>query len=224
MAFTAFVWSGVSAALDARRAYQDLQAELSHFTPVDLIEVSVYQSLEGRFQEAEDASARARSRLGFLRAFRWVPFAGGRIKEVQVLLDMGFYQGRAGRNLANAYRAAIAQPLDTLGPAQAAARVAQVLAETAPQLNQVREDLRRVAELRRRLPATGIAKRYGVLVDRYLPALQTVAYLTLTSPEVIGHTYVLSREVSSLQELATDPLDVLAGPEEVGLALDTISE
>ena len=80
------------------------------------------------------------------------------------------------------------------------------LQRAAPQLNQVREDLRRVAELRARLGATGQGARYGVLVDRYLPAIQTVAYLSRTSPEVIGHTYALSRELTVLQGMAEDPL------------------
>lgn len=70
-------WSGVSAALDARQKYRELQDELSHLTPVDLIQVTVYQSLEGRFQEAEEASSQANSRFGFLRAFQWVPVLGG---------------------------------------------------------------------------------------------------------------------------------------------------
>ena len=70
-------WSGVSAALDARQKYRELQDELSHLTPVDLIQVTVYQSLEGRFQEAEERHPRRIPRLGFLRAFQWVPVLGG---------------------------------------------------------------------------------------------------------------------------------------------------
>ena len=81
-----------------------------------------------------------------------------------------------------------------------------------------------MAELRERLGTSKRGVRYGVLVDRYLPALQTVAYLSRTSPGVIGHTYALSRELSAIQELAADPLDVIANPEEVGLALDKVAE
>ena len=44
-----FSWSGVAAALEARQAYRELQAEMSHLTPVDLIQANIYQSLEGRF-------------------------------------------------------------------------------------------------------------------------------------------------------------------------------
>lgn len=61
-------------------------------------------------------------------------------------------------------------------------------------------------------------------MDRYLPALQTVVYLSRTSPEVIGHTYTLSGEISALQELTVDPLDVIANPEEAGKVLDNITE
>ena len=181
--FAFFTWSGVSDALEARQAYRDLQGELSHMTPVDLIQVEVYQSLEGRFQRAEEASARARSRLAFLKVFSWVPVLGGRIKEAHLLLDMGFYQGRAGRNLANTYRRAIATPLDSLETPEDAQRVARVLTEEEPRLNQIQEDLRRVALLRKQLGATERSSRYGVLVDRYLPAIQAVAYLSPNPPK-----------------------------------------
>ena len=114
ISFGVLTWSGVSAALDARQAYRELEAELSHLTPVDLIQVNVYHSLEEKFQNAEEASARAQSRLGFLRAFQWLPVVGGRIKEARLLLEMAFYQGRAGRSLAGAYGAAISQPLEQM--------------------------------------------------------------------------------------------------------------
>ena len=219
-----FSWSGLSATLEARETYQDLQAELSHLTPVDLVQVDVYQSLEGRFREAEEASARARSRLGFLRAFQWLPVVGSRIKEANVLLDMGYYQGRAGGNLAGAYRAAIAIPLDEMAPDVAADEVTRVLSEASPQLSLVLKDLRRVRELRGQLGATERGVRFGLLVDRYIPALQTVAFLSKNQPGVIGHTYGLSRELSSLQELAADPLEVFANTEEVSRALTNITE
>lgn len=218
------VWSGVSAALDARQAYRDLQAELSHLTPIDLVQVNVYQSLEGDFKEAEESSARARSRLAFLRAFQWLPVVGGRIKEARLLLEIGFHQGRAGRILASAYGGAISLPLEEMPSDLAADNVSRVLREAAPQLAKAQEDLRRVRELREKLGTGAEGARYGVLVDRYLPAIQTVAYLSLTNPEVIGHTYSLSRELSSLQELAADPLDVIANPEEAGEALDNIAQ
>ena len=150
--------------------------------------------------------------------------AWGRIREARTLLEIGYYQGRAGRNLAGAYQAAIAIPLDELPADQAAEEVARVLQQAAPQLNQVCEDLRRVRTLRAQLGKNERATRYGVLVDRYLPAIQTVAYLSLTSPEVIGHTYSLSRELNALQETASDPLDVIANPEEAGKALGNIAE
>ena len=220
----AFTWSGVSAALEAQRAYRELQTEMSHLTPVDLVQVNVYDSLEGRFREAEDASARARSRLGFLRAFKWVPVLGNRIKQVHLLLDMGFYQGRAGRNLAGAYASAIALDLEDLPPDAAATQVSLSLQRAAPKLTQARRDLGRVAELRRSLADIEKGTSFGVLVDRYLPAIQTVAYLSLKSPGVIGHTYSLSRELTSLQDAAADPLDVLGNPEEVGKALRNITE
>ena len=219
-----FTWSGVSAALDARQAYQDLQKEMSFLTPVELVQVNVYHSLEGRFREAEESSQLARSRLGFLRAFQWVPVLGKRIKEVHLLLEMGFYQGRAGRNLAEAYRAAIATSLEGIPPEQASEQVARVLQEAAPQLNQAQMDLRCVAELREQLGTTERGGRYGVLIDRYLPAIQTVVYLSRINPEVIGHTYALSRELSALQELASDPLDVMSDPEEVGRILGNVSD
>ena len=217
-------WSGISAALDAREAYRELQAELAHLTPVDLVQVNVYNSLEGRFKEAEEASEKALSRLAFLKAFQWVPVVGGDIKEAHLLLEIGFYQGRAGRNLAFAYRSAITTPLDDLPPDQAALEVARALEEAAPQLLQVRQDLGRVAELRGRLGSSERSVRYGTLVDRYLPAIRTVAYLSRTNPGVIGHTYALSRELSVLQDLAADPLDVVADPEGIGEALGHIAD
>ena len=219
-----FSWSGVSATLEARQTYRELQAELSHLTPIDLVQVDVYQSLEGRFREAEDASARARSRLGFLRVIQWLPVVGSRIKEANVLLDMGFHQGRAGRHLAGAYGAAIAIPLDEMTPDVAADEVTRVLTEVSSRFSLVQRDLRRVKELREQLGATERGARYGLLVDRYIPALQTVAFLSRNRPEVIGHTYALSRELSALQELAADPLDVIANTEEVGLALANVTE
>ena len=219
-----FVWSGVSAALDARQTYRELQAELSHLTPVDLIQVEVYQSLEGRFRDAEESTRKARSRIGFLRAFTWLPVVGSRIDEADTLLEMGYYQARAGRNLASAYSAAIAMPLDELPPEVAADTVASALKEAEPQLIQAQRDLRRVRALRQQLPATERGTSYGLLVDRYVPALQTVVYLSRTSPDIIGHTYTLSRELTSLQKLAEDPLGVFANPEEAGLALENVAQ
>ena len=217
-------WSGISAALDARQAYKELEAEMSHLTPVDLIQASVYHSLEGRFLEAEERSAKARSRLGFLKAFTWVPGIGGRIEEAHLLLEMGYYQARGGRNLAQAYRAGISVPLQDAPPDVAANEVARVLQGSLPQLNQAQEDLRRVGELRNRLPATERGASYGILVDRYLPVIQTVVYLSRTSPLLIGHTYALSRELSALQELAVDPLDVMEDPDEVGRVLANVTD
>ena len=197
---------------------------MSHLTPVDLVQVNVYDSLEGRFREAEDASARASSRLGFLRAFKWVPVLGDRIKQVHILLDMGFYQGRAGRNLAGAYASAISLDLEDMSPEEAATQVSLSLQRAVPKLTQARRDLRRVAELGRSLADIERGTSFGVLLDRYLPAIQTVAYLSLKSPRVIGHTYSLSRELTSLQDSVEDPLDVLTNPEEVGEALSNITE
>ena len=106
----------------------------------------------------------------------------------------------------------------------AANEVARVLQGSLPQLNQAQEDLRRVGELRNRLPTTERGASYGILVDRYLPVIQTVVYLSRTSPFLIGHTYALSRELSALQELAVDPLDVLENPKEVGRVLANVTE
>ena len=101
----------------------------------------------------------------------------------------------------------------------AAEEVTGILQETGPRLSLVQQNLRRVAELRKRLGSTERGARYGLLVDRYLPGIQTIAYLSRTSPDVIGHTYSLSRELSSLQESASDPLDVIANPGDIGEAL-----
>ena len=221
---TFFTINGILAAQEARQAYRDLQDELAHFTPVDLIQVNLYNSLEDQFKEAEESSDRARSSLAFLKVFGWVPVVGGKINEVHRLLDMGFYQGRAGRNLAQAYGSAIDESLDDLPPNEAAAAVSRALREAAPKLAQVQEDLRRVVELRAGLGNTPRGQQYGVLVDRYFGAIQTVAYLSNTSPEAIGHTYALSRELTALRDLATDPLDVIASPEGVGKSLDHIKE
>ena len=220
--FGFFVWTGVSAALDARAAYRDLQEDLSHLTPVDLVQVNVYQSLEGSFEEAERSSKKARSRLRFLRAFTWLPVVGGRIDEVNILLDIGYHQGRAGKNLAVAYGSAISVPIEGLSADQIADQVAQILREESAQLKLVQQDLQTVTELREQLRTSQIAGRYGVLVDRYLPAIQTVAYLSANSPESIGHTYALSRELLSLQETASDPLDIVANPEQATAALENI--
>ena len=61
-----------------------------------------------------------------------------------------------------------------------------------------------------------------MLVDRYLPAIQTVAYLSRVSPQAIGHTYVLSRELTAIQTLAEDPLDVFANPQGTSESLANI--
>ena len=221
---TFFTINGILAAQEARQAYRDLQDELAHFTPVDLIQVNLYNSLEDQFREAEESSDRARSSLAFLKVFGWVPVVGGKINEVHRLLDMGFHQGRAGRNLAQAYGSAIDVSLDDLPPNEAAAAVSRALREAAPKLAQVQEDLRRVVELRAGLGNTPRGQQYGVLVDRYFGAIQTVAYLSTTSPEAIGHTYALSRELTVLRDLATDLLDVIASPERVGRSLDHVKE
>lgn len=221
-----FTWSGVSAAQDARQAYRELEAELSHLTHVDLIQVEVVQSLEGRFADAERASDRARSRLFFLKAFQWLPVVGDDLKEAQLLLDMGFYQSRAGRNLVRTQRAAISAASEDLTPDQAAEAVTRVLRESDPRLAQVRKDLRQAVRLQaelRKLGATKEGARYASLVDRYLPTIQTFDYLMRTSPESIGNAYALNRELSTLQALATDFLEVIADPAAVDRSLGDIA-
>ena len=219
-----FTWSGVSAALDAREAYQHLQAELSQLTPVDLIQVNVFQTLEESFQDAEESSARARSRLGFLKAFQWVPVLGKRIRETHALLDIGYYQGRAGRNLSNAHSAVLDGPLENLTAEAAVAAIEDGLQRATAQLELVEEDLKLVSALRANLGATQRGVRYGRLLDQYLPSVRTIAYLSRNHPNVIGHTYALSRELITLQELARDPLDVISNPSEVGRALTVVTE
>ena len=149
---------------------------------------------------------------------------GSQIEEVHVLLDIGFYQARAGGNLARAYQGAISADLDEAGPELASTQVSLSLREGIPELEQAWNDLLRVAELRDRLGSSESGTSYRLLLDRYLPAIMTVAYLSRISPEVIGDTYVLSRELSSLQESVSDPLDVMADPEGVGEALRKIEE
>ena len=219
-----FTWSGISAALDARDSYRNIQAQMSHLTPLDLIQVTAYQTLEEDFKNAEEKSAQARSRLGFLKPFGWLPVVGGKIKEAHTLLDMGFHQGRAGRHLASAYRSAISIDVEQMAPDLAAEQVARTISQSGSELSLVQSDLRRVRELRQELGATERGETYGILVDRYLPALQTVAYLSRTSPEIIGHTYALSRELSVLQDSVADPLDVLEDPEQVGQLLSNVSD
>ena len=102
--------------------------------------------------------------------------------------------------------------------------MAQALREAAPGLAQAQEDLRKVGLLRGQLGGSGRSGRYGLLLGRYLSSIQTVAYLSRNSPNIIGHTYVLSRELTALQDLASDPLDVMENPEEIGEALGNISE
>ena len=99
IAFGALTWTGVQAALDARQAYRELEGELAHFTPVDLLQVNIYDSLEDRFREAEEALARARSRLAFLGAFQWVPVVGGEHQGGQAASGYGVPPGE-GREVA----------------------------------------------------------------------------------------------------------------------------
>lgn len=220
--FVYFLWSGVTAALEARDRFEELEVELSHLSPVDLLQVDIYQSLAGRFQEAEQSAGRARSRLRFVRLFTWLPGAGGRIQESRTKLEMAYFLARGGRNLAIAYQGALETPLDELDAEEAAQRVSEALEKAVPRLIQVERDLQEARRLREELGDAGLSSRYGSIIDIYLPQIQTVTYISRVSPQVIGQSYVLNRELTAVGDLATDPLQVLSNPAEVGQSLDII--
>ena len=220
----ALVGTGVSAALDARRAANDLEGELRSLTPLDLIQATAYRSLEDRFREVEASAAKARSRLAFLRAFRWVPFLGGRIKENELLMDMGFLLARAGGNLSEVYRSTLEGPLDQTEPGEASVQVSDSMRRGALQLSQVQADLARVGELRRELDESAGAGRYAALVDRYLPAIQAATHISQSGPDAVGGAYVVGRELEGLRRWVDDPLEVVADPQRAGSTLSTVVE
>lgn len=76
--FTFFAWRGITAALEAREAFQRIRGELSGASPADLLQGDRYQSLLAQLNAAERSAELAGSRLRFLRRFTWLPGVGGR--------------------------------------------------------------------------------------------------------------------------------------------------
>ena len=216
--------TGISAALGARSAAGELEDELRGITPLDMIQVTDYQTLENQFHQVEESADRARSRLSFLRIFRWTPILGGRIKEAQQLVDMGYFLARAGGELAGVYRTALDAPLDEFEPEVASGLVAESIRAARPRLDQVQSDLDRAAQIRDELPDSGTGGRFVRLLDQYLPAIQAATFVSRTGPDAIGEAYVVGRGLDELRVLADDPLEVIANPQEVGDSLTRVSE
>lgn len=222
LVFSFLLRSGIASAFQARDQFKGLETELSHLGPVDLLKVETYRSLSGQFREAEQATGRARSRLRPAGLFTWVPLLGGRIREARTQLEMAYFLSRAGRNLATAYQGALELPLGQLDEEEASKRVTEALEKAAPQLVQVERDLQRARRLLSKSGPTGLDSRYVSLLDKFLPQIQTVAYISRVTPEVIGQSYVLNRELSAVGDLANDPLQVLSSPEKVDRSLAVI--
>ncbi len=104
------------------------------------------------------------------------------------------------------------------------AQVTRALQGSVAQLNQVQEDLHRVTKLRQRMAELDVVNRYGSLIDRYLPPIDTLIYLMRTSPQLLGRSYVLTRDLSSLGTRALDPLEAVANPQELSQTLQHITQ
>ncbi len=220
-----FVVDGVFAARETRHAFKALEAELTHLTAVDFLQVGTHSSLKGLFREAEEAAGRLRSRIRPLTLLQWLPVVGDSIERGMLLVDAGFFGARAGSKLSDAFQAALESTIaEDIEGEKLANQVAKSLRDSATQLSQTQEDLQRVAQLRERMRNLSVAGRYVSLMDSYLPAIDTLVYLSRTSPELIGSSYVITREVSNLGKRAVDPLEVISNPGDMRQALDRIKK
>ena len=113
------------------------------------------------------------------------------------------------------------QASDAQAPLAIAEQVTQALERAAPVLEQVERDLEKARQLRGKLGPEGLDNRYSSLLDRYLPQLQTFAYISRDRPSVIGRVYQLNLELSAVSDLVADPLEVLVGASDVN---DTFSK
>jgi hypothetical protein len=217
-----FLGTGVAAALQARDRFDEVEAKLVQLSPVDMLEAGLYQSLEAQFRDAEQSAGRARSRLRFLGLLTWLPGMGGRIKQPLTQLEMAYFMARGGGSLATAYGGALEPSLAELDNDAALKRITETLQRALPKLMEAGGDFAQVHLLLRQLEEGRLNSHYAALIDTYLPQIEAVVYISRTSPQAIGHTYVLSRELIAVGDRAADPLKVLSDPAGVEQSLATI--
>ena len=209
-----FVATGLASAYQARQQFQELRDELSGQGFADFQNAQTYRSLSQQFKEAESSAGRARSRLGFVGLFTWTPVLGGRIEEAQTQLDLAFYLARAGHGLASSYEEALVSANglspDAAGENVRALRLTDSLENARPVLAQVERDLEQARGLRQGLDGQAEDNQYALLLDKYLPQIQTLAYISSNRPSVIAQGYELNLDLSEVRELVADPLQVLA--------------
>ena len=225
-----FVVTGITAAFQAREDFQVLEEDLSARGFAQFGEEDTYQILVEHFEAAENSVSRAQFRLGFVGLFTWVPVFGERIEESQIQLDIARVLARAGSGLAGAFRDAFTlqdRGDQSSGPRVSLAiaeQVTQALERAAPVLEQVERDLEEARQLRVRLGPDGLDSRYASLLDRYLPQLQILTYISRIQPTVIGRGYQLNLDLSEVADLVADPLQVLVGASNVNDAFSKINE
>jgi hypothetical protein len=217
-----FLGTGVAAALQARDRFDEVEAELSQLSPVDMLQANLYQSLAEQFRDAEQSAGRARSRLRFLGLFTWLPGTGGRINESLTQLDMAYFMARGGGSLATTYGRALEPTPGKVDRDLALQSITEALQQAQPLLMQAEGDLVQARRLLRQLGEGRLDPRYAALIDSYLPQIQAVVYISRVSPQIIGRAYVLSRELIKVGDLAADPLKVLSNPAEVEQSLAII--
>ena len=102
--------------------------------------------------------------------------------------------------------------------------MAQSLRNATAQLTQTQEDLQRVAELRERLGDLDTASRYTALMDSYLPTIDTLVCLSRTSPQLVGSSYVITKELTTLGKRTVGPLEVISSPGDLKETLARITQ
>jgi hypothetical protein len=223
IAISAFTWAGVSASLEARRSAKALQEELSILTPLDLVDVTAFQSIATQLEALETTTGRARSRLVLLRAFHWIPLVGNRISDGRKVIELSYLMARIGRDLTDIYQVALSESLDQMGPDEASAKVSNSIRRAVSQFERIQVDLKQVGEILGEVGETTIAEQYISSANRFLPAIEAATYISRIKPEVVGDVYVVGRELSEMRHLVNDPLVMLADPSISGDILSVIA-
>ena len=211
--------TGVISAFQAKDRFESLQLELSDRGLADFSDPAVYLLLSEKFEDAERAAGRARSRLRFTGLATWLPVVGEDIRRSRTQLSMAYFLARAGHGLASSFYSALSTQVDA---ADRAAQITRSLQGAVKTLERVESDLERARELRLELGDKGLDSRYASLLDTYIPQIQTLAYISSRRPGIIARGYEINLELAAVDDLVSDPLQVLLSPDSVEETFDRL--
>ena len=209
---------------DVQNTINSLENQLSQLNPVNLLQVDVHTSLERHFSEVTNKTERLQLILSPMRLFQWVPRGGTFIKEKGLIIEAGFYAGKAGARLSYILSTLPVPESEKADPSEVVPKITRALNDASPQLEIVQEDVNYLNELHNRTAHLRKDNHYVRLLDQYLPLISTLLYLTQTTPEILSHSYVITKELSELTAKSLNPAHALQNRQELEQLFQSVSQ